>query len=60
MRPQVVYALERGKLAKAVSLVDSILWSNDAVTERLLGLLRQTREFLFQRRNLRSRGGSDA
>jgi len=60
IRPQVAYALERGNLSKAVSLIDGILWTEDPATKRLLDLLRQAREFLFQRRSIRSRGSPDA
>jgi adenine-specific DNA methylase len=56
IRPQVAYALERGNLAKAVAMVDQILWSNDQKAARVLDTLRQTREFLFQRRSMRARG----
>lgn len=59
VRPQVVYAFERGDLAKAVALVDEVLWSKDQATAGLLGTLRKAREFLFQRRHSRGRGVSD-
>jgi hypothetical protein len=56
IRPQVAYALERGNLSKAVSLVDAVLWTEEPTTKQLLKILRQAREFLFQRRSARSRG----
>jgi hypothetical protein len=59
MRPQVAYALEHGRLAKAVEMIDQILWSTDQATAGVLEMLRDTREFLFQRRNMRSRGRSN-
>jgi adenine-specific DNA-methyltransferase len=59
LRPQVAYAMERGDLAKAVTTVDEVLWSKDQTTGDVLDTLRQTREFLFQRRSTRSRGGTD-
>ena len=55
LRPQVAYALERGHLPKAVAMIDQILWSKDRVTDEVLTMLRETREFLFQRRSMRSR-----
>jgi hypothetical protein len=55
----VAYALERGDLAKAVAIVDNVLWSKGAKAAGWLDVLRQTREFLFRRRMTRSRGTAD-
>jgi hypothetical protein len=56
LRPSIAHALERGHLATAVTLVDSVLWSKSSLTPKVLGTLRKTREFLFQRRSNRSKG----
>lgn len=59
VRPHVARALERKEVAKAVGLVDNILWSKDETASLLLDTLRQARQFLFERRYTRSRGGVD-
>jgi hypothetical protein len=58
LRPQVAYALDRGDLARAVSLVDGVLWEKNQMTPKLLETLRQAREALFQRRHSRGRGAA--
>ena len=59
IRPHVARALERNEVGKAVSLVDNVLWSKDETASLLLDTLRQARQFLFERRYTRSRGGGD-
>jgi adenine-specific DNA methylase len=56
LRPQIAYAFEHGNVAQAVAMVDQILWPKNHVKASVLDTLRQTREFLFQRRSTRSRG----
>ncbi len=59
LRPQIAHAIEHGDLAKAVALVDDILWSQEPAAAPLLSTLKKAREFLFQRRHIRGRGRSD-
>ncbi|MEM6334021.1 MAG: N-6 DNA methylase [Planctomycetota bacterium] len=54
-RPQVANAVGRGDLAKAVAVVDSILWNEDYLSASAHGILKDARQMMFDRRIERGR-----
>ena len=59
IRPHVAKALAQGELARALNLVDLVLWDSVPNARTVLGSLQEARELLFQRRHSRSRGSDN-